>query len=76
MDVGSVIRHVIQDGNTSMRRVSVELGHSPTHLGSYLAHGRKPTVGMLARICEITGHELIVRNVKDKTEVKIDPPED
>ena len=75
MRAEDVLRFVIDDSGKSMYAISLGMGKSKLYIAQAIYNNRIPTLRTFAEICEVTGHELIVRNKETGFETVIDPPE-
>jgi len=75
MDAGDIIKAVVTDCDVSQVQISKRIGRSNLFIGSYITRKIKPNIELMAEICDVTDHDLIVRNRKTGREITIDPPE-
>ena len=75
MQSDEIIRAVVDDSGMSMYAASLAMGRSKLYIAQAVYAKRIPTVRTLAALCDVTDHDLIVRNRKTGREITIDPPE-
>lgn len=75
MQAREIIRAVVGDCDMPMTQVSRSIGRSKLFIGRYVSRKVPPGAELLAEICDVTGHDLLVRNRETGREIVIDPPE-
>ena len=74
MQARKVIRAIVDDSGMPMTRISTAMGRSTLFIGRYVSRQVPPGTELLAEICDVTDHDLLVRNRKTGHEIIIDPP--
>ena len=74
MQSNEILRAICEDAGLPMSRVSTLAGRSNLYIARYMSDKKSPGTNVLAEICDVTGHDLIVRNRETGREIVIDPP--
>jgi len=74
MKAEDVLRAVVNDCDLSMVQISKLMGRSNLYVGSYVTKKQKPNIELMAEICDVTGHDVLIRNRITGNEIIIDPP--
>jgi len=70
-----ILRAICEDAGMPMSRASSLAGRSNLFIARYMSDKKSPGTNVLAEICDVTGHDLLVRNRETGREIIIDPPE-
>lgn len=75
MNALEALRFLTSDSAISMRVASMRMGRAPTFLATTRYYERIPQVDTMAKIADVYGYDLLLRNRVDGEEIPIDPTE-
>lgn len=74
MQAGQIISVMLQKKGLSKTEASRLIGKSADYFSAYISRHSVPKLNTMAEWCELLGWELVIRDLDDGFEVKIDPP--
>ena len=75
MNAHDAALRIVKDSGMPESRVALAMGYSKRALSNLVYHNGTPRADNLARIADVCGYDLLLRNRQDGSEILIDPPE-
>ena len=76
MDAREVTLEMLKDSGLSARQAAIAIGKEPGYLSHIIYKGSKPNTVTLAKVADVCGFDLLVRNRANEMEMLIDPYDD